>query len=124
NRKAVARDRTIAAIISAAPLLMPYYLDYDLLLLAVPAVLLAAEIIDRDSAQPLPLRDVWLLILWAALFLLLLVNPGLTSTLQFNCSVPLLATVAGLMIARALSPTPRPSWMPELAGSPSLAWPM
>ncbi len=37
------RDRFIAATIAMMPLLMPYYMDYDLLLLAVPAVLLAAE---------------------------------------------------------------------------------
>ena len=32
-------------MIVAMPLLMPFYFDYDLLLLAVPAVLLAGEIL-------------------------------------------------------------------------------
>ena len=40
---AVRRDRLIAAAIAATPLLMPFYFDYDQLLLAIPAVLLAAE---------------------------------------------------------------------------------
>ena len=102
NRKSASRDRMIAAVIAAAPLIMPYYLDYDLLLLAIPAVLLACEMIDRSSAQLLPRRDVWLIRLWAALYALLLVNPGLTATLHVNLSVPLLAAIAGVLIVRAI----------------------
>ena len=91
----------IAAVIATAPLVMPYYLDYDLLLLAIPAVLLATEVAGRYPAQPLPKRDAWLLRLWAALYLLLLVNPGLTGILHVNLSVPLLAAIAELFILRA-----------------------
>lgn len=40
---AARRDRLIAAAVAAMPLVMPFYFDYDLLLLAVPAVLYAAE---------------------------------------------------------------------------------
>jgi alpha-1,2-mannosyltransferase len=101
NRKSTSRDRMIAAVIAAAPLVMPYYLDYDLLLLAIPAVLLATEVAGSYPAQPLPSRDVWLLRLWAAFYLLLLINPGLTGILHVNLSVPLLAAIAGLLIARA-----------------------
>jgi hypothetical protein len=102
NRKSTSRDRIIAAVIATAPLIMPYYLDYDLLLLAVPAVLLASEMIDRDSSQPLPKGDVWLIRLWIAFFLLLLINPALTKVLQVNLSVPMLTAIAGLAIARAI----------------------
>ena len=73
SRKSPSRDCVIAAVIAATPLLMPYYLDYDLLLLAIPAVLLAVEMIDRDSAQPLPKADIWLIRLWIAL---LRIPPG------------------------------------------------
>jgi alpha-1,2-mannosyltransferase len=102
NRKSTSRDRMIAAVIAATPLVMPYYLDYDLLLLAIPAVLLATEVAGSYPAQPLSRRDVWLLRLWAAFFLLLLVNPGLTGILHVNLSVPLLASIAGLLIVRAI----------------------
>ena len=42
---AVSRDRGIAAAIVCTPLLTPFYFDYDLLLLSVPAVLFAAEVL-------------------------------------------------------------------------------
>jgi hypothetical protein len=104
HRHSASRDRMIAAVICATPLIMPYYLDYDLLVLAIPAVLLAAEMIDRDAASALPARDRWLLRLWMFFFVLLLVNPMLTKLLQINLSVPFLVAIAGLMIARALRP--------------------
>lgn len=104
NRKSEVRDRMIAAVITAAPLIMPYYLDYDLLLLSIPVVLLAVEVIDRGPAKPLPARDAWLIRLWTLFFLLLMVNPMLTNLLQVNLSVPLLTAIAGLMIARAVQP--------------------
>ena len=39
----MSRDRIISITILSMPLLMPFYFDYDLLLLAVPAVLAARE---------------------------------------------------------------------------------
>src|SRR4029453_13745 len=50
-----ARDRLIAASITCTPLLIPYFMDYDLLLLAVPAVLLASDVMrsgDLTRADP------------------------------------------------------------------------
>jgi hypothetical protein len=105
NRKSTSRDRIISAVITSAPLVMPYYLDYDLLLLAIPAILLASEVLSRDPAQPMPKRDAWLIRLWAALYLLLLVNPGLTGILHVNIGTILLTAIAGLSIARAISPS-------------------
>lgn len=58
------RDRLLGATIAAAPLLMPYYMDYDLLLLAVPAVLLAAERMQTGRQA----GDRWLILAWAALY--------------------------------------------------------
>jgi hypothetical protein len=101
QRKSASPDRLIAAVVAASPLLMPYYLDYDLLLLAIPATLLAGEIIRRHPSEPLAPRDRWLIRCWIALFLLLLINPGLTNTISCNLAVPLLAAIATLQIMRA-----------------------
>lgn len=95
----IARDRLIAATIAAMPLLMPFYFDYDLLLLAVPATLFAAE--RLSSAQPAARRDRWLIRSWAALFAWMLINPGLAQRTGINLTVPLLVAVASLLIARA-----------------------
>lgn len=101
NRNASDRDRVIAAVIAATPLIMPYYVDYDLLLLALPAVLLAGEMMRRDSGVAMSRSDVWLIRLWIALFLLMLINPGLTKTFHVNLCVPMLSGISVMMIARA-----------------------
>jgi len=101
NRKSVERDRMIAAVMMASPLMMPYYVDYDLLLLALPAVLFAGEMMQRDAGSPMNARDNWVIRLWAGLFLLMLVNPGLTKTFHFNLCVPMLCAIAVLLISRA-----------------------
>ena len=44
-------DRLIAATIVTMPLVMPFYFDYDLLLLAVPAVLIAGEVLHHDERK-------------------------------------------------------------------------
>jgi hypothetical protein len=85
------RDRLIAATTLAMPLLMPFYFDYDLLLLAVPAVLTAAQWPARASASDR--RMLWS---WAALYAWLFVNPGVAEWTRVNGTVILLSTVAGL----------------------------
>jgi hypothetical protein len=97
-------DRFIAATIASMPLLMPFYFDYDMMLLAVPAVLLARELLARDAAAPLPLADRWLLLAWAALFAWLFVNPAVAVLTHVNLAVPLTAVVAALLIRRAVRP--------------------
>jgi hypothetical protein len=91
-RRRCTRDRLIAATVAATPLVMPFYFDYDLLLLAVPAVLYAIE-------RP---RDAWVLPVWCALYVWLIVNPAVAEQTRVNGAVPLLAALAGLLIARAL----------------------
>ncbi|HWE04342.1 MAG TPA: glycosyltransferase family 87 protein [Tepidisphaeraceae bacterium] len=98
---AFSRDRLIAATIAATPLLMPFYFDYDQLLLAIPAVLFAAERVRRDRAAPLPWTDRWLLRIWPAQYAWLLLNSDVASVTHLNLGVPLLTAVAGLLIARA-----------------------
>ncbi|HZL36484.1 MAG TPA: glycosyltransferase family 87 protein [Tepidisphaeraceae bacterium] len=97
----IRRDRLIAATIAATPLLMPFYFDYDQLLLAVPAVLLAADLIRRDRAISLRAGDRWLLRIWPVYYVWLMLNPDIALLTRVNLSVPLLAVVAGLLIARA-----------------------
>jgi len=109
-------DRLIAATIAAMPLLMPYYMDYDLLLLAVPAVLLAGE---WARAGRTPMRgDRQLVIVWAALFMTLYLNPGLARPMRLNFAAVLVAAVAGATIARCTSSRARSSNAAEPAPEP------
>jgi hypothetical protein len=98
-------DRLIAATIVCAPLIMPYYMDYDLVLLAVPAVLFASEwLADPDSITRGHWRLLWA---WIALFAATYVNPGFARQFHFNLTVPVLAVLAALHIARCFQPDAR-----------------
>lgn len=97
------RDRTIAATIIATPLLMPFYFDYDLLLLSVPAVLLAAELIERGPAL-LQRPDRWLLAAWCALYVWQMVNTDVAVKTHLSLSVPLLTAICLMSIARCFRP--------------------
>ena len=77
------RDRLIAATVCAMPLLMPFYFDYDLLLLAVPLTLYAA---DRQ-------RDRWLSVGWVLLYAELFVNAAVASRTHVGGAAVLLAGV-------------------------------
>jgi hypothetical protein len=95
------RDRLIAATIAATPLLMPFYFDYDLLLLAVPAVLLAAELSSDSVVAELERRDRWLVGTWCVMALWTMVNPGLGNLTHVNGTVILLSILTSLLIRRA-----------------------
>jgi hypothetical protein len=91
-------DRLIAATIVSMPLIMPYYMDYDLVLFAIPAVLLA---VDWMTANSVPTRsDRILLGAWAVLFFEFYINPGLATRTGMNLAPPLLGIIATLSIAR------------------------
>jgi len=96
----LSRDRLIAAAVVSMPLLMPYYMDYDLLLLAIPAVLLASEWVR--TPQFITHTDYWLLAAWIAVGLESYFNPALAGHTRLNLIVPLLATLSALHIARCL----------------------
>lgn len=83
-------DRIIAATIVTTPLLMPFYFDYDLLLLAVPATLLATEYRS----------EWWLRMNWVALGTWMMFNSSIAGYLRVNLAVPLLATLAVMTIRR------------------------
>ena len=94
-------DRLIAATIAAMPLLMPYYMDYDLLLLAVPAVLIAREWIEAGRA---PLGgDKLLFTTWVALFVVLYLNPGISGPTRINFAAAFMAMLAGMTITRCMA---------------------
>jgi hypothetical protein len=99
---AIRRDRFIAAVIVATPLLMPFYFDYDLLLLTVPAVLYAREMMSSDALGTRDARrERRLLITWSIFYLWLFVNPGITAKTRVNGTGLLLACLAVQHIARA-----------------------
>jgi hypothetical protein len=96
------RDRFIGATITATPLLMPFYFDYDLLLLSVPAVLFAGEILAQAPGTRLDRMQRMLVGAWGALYFWLLVNPPIAGRIHVNLSVILLSMVAGLSMIRAI----------------------
>ncbi|MGH7177070.1 MAG: glycosyltransferase family 87 protein [Tepidisphaeraceae bacterium] len=98
---ATRRDLLIAATIAATPLIMPFYFDYDLLLLAVPAVLLASELNARKSGSEIAKHDRWLVRMFMLLFLWLNINPTLAQHTRLNGTVALLSCVAGMLVIRA-----------------------
>ena len=97
------RDRLIAASIASTPLLIPYFMDYDLLLLAVPAVLYAADLMRSGVATS---ADRWTVRAWIALYAWAYLSPGLSGILRVSLTVPLLAAVATGLILRCLRPAP------------------
>jgi alpha-1,2-mannosyltransferase len=98
----IRRDHLIAATIVATPLMMPFYFDYDLLLLAVPAVLLAAERLQQEYCPRA--GDAWLTATWSALYAWQMINTDVAERSGFNMSVVLLTAVSFLMIRRASEP--------------------
>jgi hypothetical protein len=93
-------DRVIAATIAAMPLLMPFYFDYDLMLLAIPAVLFSGEQL-RFPGQTM---ERWAIRLGMVMYLWMFVSPGIAATTHVNGTIPLLVSVAVLLISRAFQP--------------------
>ncbi len=100
--RGVAHDRLLTATICSMPLLMPFYFDYDLLLLSVPAVLFASEMISRAPNAPFDRVQRMMIGTWIALFAWLYVNPPLAGSSMVNVTVILLGTLSALSITRAL----------------------
>lgn len=96
----VLRDRLIMATIVATPVLMPFYFDYDLLLLAVPAVLFVSDRmrIDRDSAR----ADRLITANWIALYGWQMVNDEFAGKFHLNISVLLLTLLASMLMRRVI----------------------
>jgi len=94
-----AAGRLISATIAAMPLLMPFYFDYDLLLLSVAAVLFASEIVaqQREMSE----EDRWLVRAWVVLFVVMFFNSSVSGTIRVHLAVIPLTVVALLHIRRA-----------------------
>jgi hypothetical protein len=95
----LARDRIISLTIIAMPLLMPFYFDYDLLLLAVPATLLARQQIAIGSI------DRSLTAAWCVLFGWLMINSAVAGATRINGTVIGLSVIAAISIVRAMQST-------------------
>ncbi len=118
------RDRLIAATIVATPVIMPFYFDYDLLLMAVPAVLVVVETIgcgkEVEAAGDLafphgtpcglvpPSSTGWKPVsrkcgiagLLSVLYGVLLFNPDLTEALRINFAAVVLMALSAVVIFR------------------------
>ena len=88
-------DAFIVATVTAMPLLMPFYFDYDLLLIATATVLFAAT--RRENERTLTA-------LWIALYAWLMVNSTVARLTHVNGTVVLLAAIAFLSARRATRP--------------------
>lgn len=101
DTRSIRRNRLISATIVVAPLVAPFYFDYDLLLLAIPATLLARErLLIRDADRRGRLHDyaVGLMVLTYAWTMF---NPALTQATHVNGTVLLLTALALVLVARA-----------------------
>ena len=94
------RDRVIAATVVSMPLLMPFYFDYDLLLLSASAVLIARMHLHGEAVVS---RSVtWT---WVALFGWMMVNPSIAGATHVNGTVILLAVLSVLLIRQTMRKT-------------------
>lgn len=98
-KTAPSRDHLIAATVAVTPLLLPYYLDYDLLLLSVPAVLFAGQQLHATGSTR---TDRWTLRAWVGLCLWLYANPASSGMMRVSLTAPLLAAVTAGLVVRAL----------------------
>ena len=132
---AIERDRLITATIATMPLVMPFYFDYDLLLLAIPAVLISRELIaaggspracsleiPRASARGYYLSvDRALPTFWCLLYLWLIINPDVAELTRVNVAVLLLTGIAMTLTARALRREPETAQLPLTPPAPLAA---
>lgn len=99
--RSVATDRMIVATIISMPLLMPFYFDYDLLLLAVPAVLTAGEVLMHSPGARMDRLQRLLAGSWIGLYAWLMINPPMAAGSRVNVAVVILGAMSGFAIARA-----------------------
>ena len=108
--KFLRRDRLIAATVASAPLIMPFYFDYDLLLLAVPAVLFAGGMMMRPPGAPPRRGEDFVVFTWVALFGWMMINARIAGMSGLNVVAVFLSVLAALLIRGAASEV-------EVAGS-------
>ncbi len=99
-RDEIVFDRFISLVILAMPLLMPFYFDYDLLLLIVPAVLIGRERLECSDTSAVTR---WMVLAGSALFAWTMFNPPIAESTGFSLTVPLLCIVVALQARRCLA---------------------
>jgi Glycosyltransferase family 87 len=90
-------DRLIAAVIVATPLLLPYYMDYDLTLLSIAAVLCASDAIKNGVDRQITSA-------WVAFYLVMEVNAGISGHTSLIPAVPGLALLASTLVYKSFQP--------------------
>jgi hypothetical protein len=100
-----ARRRLIAAAIVATPLIAPYYMDYDLLLLAVGAVLTITEKPPLSGG----LMGKGIAAAWFAVAIALYLNPFIAADGRWNVAVIAIVAMAVLLLRNVFAHLPRPT---------------
>ncbi len=90
-KRSTSEDNAITATIVCSPLIMPFYFDYDLLLMAVPIVLYTAERLSRSDRWRF---DGWLTLGWCATAVYMIPQPHVAEATHFNGTALLLAVCA------------------------------
>lgn len=93
DRVSTAR-RWLAVAIACVPLVMPYHMDYDLLLQVAGATLLAADVLHRGHFDETDKAIAWT---WVGLWAWQLFQPPTAGTWTVNVTVVLIATIAVMM---------------------------
>jgi hypothetical protein len=107
-------DRLIAAAITASPLLMPYYMDYDICLLAVAAVLCAADAIRNGV-------DRTVLVSWVGFYCVMELNPSIAGSTRLIPAVPALVVLSLVLIRKASRPISASNATPQFIEQFALA---
>jgi alpha-1,2-mannosyltransferase len=107
-------DRMISAAIATSPLLMPYYMDYDLTLLAVAAVLCACDALRNGIDRTVCLA-------WTAFYLVVELNPPIAGSTRVIPAVPALAVLSIVLIRKARQPIASAAFQPFHVDSLPLA---
>jgi hypothetical protein len=98
-----ARRRLIAAAIVATPLIAPYYMDYDLLLLAAAMALT----VGRKLPQSGGLMEKAVMAAWIGVAVALYLNPFIAGDGRCNVAVIAITALAGLLIRNVFIHLPR-----------------
>jgi hypothetical protein len=94
NHRPAAAQRWLAVAVACVPLVMPYYMDYDLLLLVAAATLFAGAVLHAGELSRADRRLAWA---WAGLWAWLLFQPTVAGGWRVNGTVVVIAAIALLM---------------------------
>ncbi len=90
----------IASTLIAMPLLMPFYFDYDLLLLGIAAVLTAADFLHQGRELKF-FADRWLPTAWVGFYICMYLNLPMARLTHISPLVPSLVFLTSLTLSRA-----------------------